>query len=40
VERSQQKNIRGYAERRAARYRQGDRKDHPQSGPPEPTGDS
>ena len=40
VERSQQKNIRGYAERRAARYRQGDRKDHPQSAPPEPTGDS
>ena len=40
VERSQQRNIRGYAERRAARYRQGDGKDDPPSAPPEPTGDS
>ena len=40
VERSQQRNIRGYAERRAARYREEGGKDRSPSAPPEPTGDS
>ena len=40
VERSQQRNIRGYAERRAARYREGDGKDRPPSASTEPPGDS
>lgn len=40
VERSQQRDIRGYAERRAARYRQGEERDTPAPASPDSTSDS
>ena len=40
VERSQQRNIAGYAARRAARYRQGKEKDPSPSAPADPASDS